>query len=220
LDSLPRFPNLVEPSLTDWYGEFEHLEHLFAEVGPKLSKVKVWHKYGFDIEDERGWIEFEDVLKALQPRTKILRELSLRLHGVANIINPNLPCSLPHFRALQILDVHAHTFSCGSDICFQEDVLASYLPPSIRQLTMPGRGVHLALTGVLDAFLAGRLPQLEKVEISDWSDGDLFDIFGFEQWREVERELTDVRQLAVDFRLAGVECVLHRVEDRGGYWDE
>jgi hypothetical protein len=182
LDNLPRFPNLVELTLTDWRGDAETLRNLLAEVGPNLSKVKIWNEPGFRPKGRRDLIELEEILQALQPWAQTVRELSFQMRGTGDFSNVMPPRSLPHFTALETLDLHTDSFGCGGPLWSEKGAFASWLPPSIRQLKILGIRVNLLLTGVQNAFLAGRLPQLGSIETTDW----LFIASAGDNWRDPE----------------------------------
>ncbi|KAK4096468.1 hypothetical protein N658DRAFT_398016, partial [Parathielavia hyrcaniae] len=154
------FPNLTDLVLHHWEGDAQTLRHLLRGVGPRLSKLSIYQAAWHPNLDE---VEIGEVLRALRPWRKSLRELSFRSPS------PNRQGDideLRHFEALQDLDIHTDAFRDPGPVWDDKAAFAACLPPSLRTLSMHEWNCSLAvpLSGVLDALRAGRLKELRKIE--------------------------------------------------------
>lgn len=194
LDDRPPLQNLTELSLTNSDLTAVSLSNLLSAVGPRLCKVRIQPRSRGVSTHVGDDIKFDEALAVLQPWNQTLKELSFCLYGIQH---PRLLRGvgvLREFHALQTLQAESAFF----DFYSRRDALTSTLPPSIRELRLLGySNLVPALQGLLEDFLAGRFPELSRIEIDDQE---------YESESLVAQEL---RQVETAFLSAGVDFIVH-----------
>ncbi|KAL2151431.1 hypothetical protein VTH82DRAFT_6529 [Thermothelomyces myriococcoides] len=145
-------------------------------------------------------LELEEILEALQPRwAGTLRELTYHVPCALRLFPPPALESLPRFTALELLDLSTDAVDFG-ELHHTPSVFASWLPPSLRRLRLLGPALLVpSLRGLLDAVLARRLPNLERIDITDQVCAAAW----------LMDEVGKFRETVAGLRAQGVQVVIH-----------
>lgn len=202
-----RLEALTELVLIDCHVTSTNLRNLLKAPGPNLARVIIRNCDGRTPAEN---MELEHILQALRPWTQTLRELTYRFtlkedqalaFDQIEQIEQIEPLSLPAFDALEVLDITtlAIDFSVLEHL---EGAFTNCLPPSLRKLRLPGGAyLSMAMDGILDARVSGRLPNLTRIELNeqeDWCDNLVF----ADQDREMIAAVGGLRS-------EGVEVIVH-----------
>jgi hypothetical protein len=199
-----RIKNLTELVLVDCYVTSLTLIDLLMEVGgPNLSRVIIRQGEGHLLAPVKI-SALERILNALQRLlgTQTLRELTYRFshqeHGMPEQLEP-LP--LPAFHALEVLDIATDSIDFHI-LKHLPGAFANCLPPSLRRLGLAGNAhLTLAMEGMLDARVSGRLPNLTTIELNE--QNDWYDSLDFpDQDRGMIAAVAGLRS-------TGVEIIVH-----------
>jgi hypothetical protein len=204
--------NLTSLSLIDTALTAEHLAALLSGVGPRLAKLTL-NPRGLSLRPTSEEVQLNEALPLLLPWRATLRELAFyHLAGQPYVDRPDGSGGrLAQFSALETLRLWADLLAPGS--AWEEgSSAAGAFPRSLRELRLCGWSFDVAVVEcLLDAYLAGDLPGLQRVELDDLS-GDK---------RVPEEDRRRLRRAAEGFRSAGVACVVHPWSVSGlEYWWE
>jgi hypothetical protein len=213
LAALPRLQNLTDLRLIDTRLTATCFATLLRAVGPGLSKVIIRRHSPSDPDvswDGGDIIQFDDVIRGLQPWRDTLKELSFivfHLSTIAMARDRHVVNLLCEFRTLEVLRAAAGCFNFDGVGGPQHNALASALPASLREFRLfakePYGPLIVPLRVLLDDIRAGKFPRLRRLE----TDARAFR-FGPEGAGIAE-------DLGASFRLAGVDFTLHPPQKLG-----
>ena len=200
--------NLTELALVDTSITEPSFCSLLSAVGSRLLRVNIRRTARMpSLDDEHRVVGFDDVLAALQPWRRTLKELSFTMHGLDRMALSQGSHRLRgvrllrEFRSLEVLWAQAAFFDFLGHLRPREDALKSTLPTSIRELRLFGHGNFApALQGLLGTVMSGQFADLRTVEIDDQ---------GPEGYEPDGEEAQNLRDVGASFRSAGVTFTVH-----------